>query len=64
MTTPPKLEQIASNLDDLSVTLEEIKEEIKSDGTRNSERLDKVQTDMERATDMIDESLTRQTPER
>lgn len=62
MTTSRKLEEIASNLDDMSVTLEEIKEEINSNDTC-TETLDKVKTDMERAADVIEESLTRQPPE-
>lgn len=63
MTTSRKLEEIASNLDDMSVTLEEIKEEITSNDTGDSGKLDKVQTDMEKATDMIEESLMREPPE-
>lgn len=55
MTTPRKLDDIASNLDDLSVTLEEIKEEIRDDGTRDTEKLDKVHYEMKRAADAIEE---------
>jgi len=62
--TSRKIEEIASDLDDMSVTLEEIKEEIKNDATCDTDKLDKVQTDMKRAADRIDESLTRQPPER
>ncbi len=64
MTKSRKLEEIAANLDDLSITLEEIKEEIKSDDTRGAEKLDKVHTDIERAVDGIEESLTSDPPER
>ena len=53
MTTPRKLDDIASNLDDLSVTLEEIKEEIRDD--TNTEKLDKVHNEMKRAADAIEE---------
>lgn len=63
MTTTRKLEDIASNLDDLSITLEEIKEEIKSDATRDTGKLDNVLTDMESAADTIEESVTCEPPE-
>ncbi len=54
--TTRKLEQIASNLDDMSVTLEEIREEITGNETGNPlPKLDKVQADMERAADQIDD---------
>lgn len=56
MTTPKKLEDIASDLDDISVTLEEIKDESKgheiSDG-----KFDRVTTDIARAADAIEETL-------
>ena len=55
---------MASNLDDLSVTLEEIKEEITDGNRRETEKLDKVHTEMERAADAIEGSLMRQTPGR
>ncbi len=64
MTKSRKLEEIAANLDDLSITLEEIKEEITSDDTRGAEKLDKVYNDIERAVDGIEESLTPDPPER
>jgi predicted RNA-binding Zn-ribbon protein involved in translation (DUF1610 family) len=63
-TTSRKLEEMASNLDDLSVTLEEIKEEITDGNRRETEKLDKVHTEMERAADAIEESLPRHTPGR
>jgi methyl-accepting chemotaxis protein len=53
VTTSRKLEEIAANLDDLSITLEEINDGVKSDGTQDTEKLDKVGTDMERAADAI-----------
>jgi hypothetical protein len=63
VTTSRKLEDIASNLDDMSVTLEEIKEEIKGADRHDTDtKLDKVQTDMERAADVIEESLETQPP--
>jgi hypothetical protein len=64
VTTPRKLEEISSNLDDMSLTLEEIKDEVKSGETGNIEKLDKVQAEMEKATDMIDDSLTPEPPEK
>jgi hypothetical protein len=61
--TSRKLEDIASNLDDMSITLEEIKEEIASDDPRSTDKLDQIQNDMERAADKIDDSLTHQPPD-
>jgi hypothetical protein len=63
VTTSRKLEDIASNLDDMSVTLEEIKEEIKGADRRDADtKLDKVQSDMERTADVIEESLENKPP--
>ncbi len=56
MTTPRKLEDIASDLDDISVTLEEIKDESKG-GCASDEKIDKAQADIERAADKLEESL-------
>jgi len=64
VTTSRKLEEISSNLDDMSVTLEEIKDEVKNGETGTTDRLDKVQAEMEKATDMIDDSLTLEKPEK
>jgi hypothetical protein len=64
VTTSRKLEEMASNLDDLSVTLEEIREEITDSNRHETEKLDRVHTEMERAADAIEESLMRQTPGR
>lgn len=61
MTESKKLEEIASDLDDMSVTLEEIKEE--SDDDTSGKKLDKVQTDMDRAADAIEETLDPESPE-
>lgn len=55
---------MASNLDDLSLTLEEIKEEITDGSRRETEKLDKVHTEIARTADAIEESLMRQTPGR
>jgi methyl-accepting chemotaxis protein len=64
VTTSRKLEEISSNLDDMSVTLEEIKDEVKNGETRTGDKLDKVQAEMEKATDMIDDSLIPEKPEK
>ena len=56
MTTSRKLEDIASDLDDLSVTLEEIKENVKGNNACD-EKLDKVREDIHRAADSIEASL-------
>ena len=57
MDTSRKLESIANNLDDMSVTLEEIKEDVKSTEAVDPAKLDKVQAQMERATDLIEEYI-------
>ena len=64
VTTSRQLEEMASNLDDLSLTLEEIKEEITDGSRRETEKLDKVHTEITRTADAIEESLMRQTPGR
>lgn len=58
MTMPNtrKLEEIVSNLDDMSDTIEEIKEQGGCEPVA-SEKLDKLQTDMTRASDLIEETL-------
>ena len=55
VTTSRKLEEISSNLDDMSVTLEEIKEDVRTTDALDTVKLDKVKAEMERATEMIDE---------
>lgn len=57
MTTPRKLEEIASSLDDLSITLDEIKNEMTDGASPNQHKLDRVKADMERAADAIEESV-------
>ncbi len=54
--TTRKLEEIASNLEDMSETIEEIKTETVTRPDL-SEKLDTLQTEMTRAADRIDESL-------
>ena len=62
---PPtrKLEDIASNLDDMSLTLEEIKEEVISTDMVNTQKLDEVRAEIEKATQVIEESVTSQESE-
>ncbi len=60
MTTSRKLEDIASDLDDMSVTLEEIKDN--PSGDASEEKLDKVQADIDRAADSIEKSLDPERP--
>lgn len=56
MPTTRKLEEIVSNLDDMSETIEEIKERVESEPIATG-KLDRLQTDMTRASDLIEESL-------
>ncbi len=60
MTTARKLEDIASDLDDMSVTLEEIKDN--PSGDASEDKLDKVQADMDRVADSIEKSLDPERP--
>jgi hypothetical protein len=68
VTTSRKLEEISSDLDDMSLTLEEIKEEVKTsdpgDDPGDIKKLDEVQAEIEKASDMIDDSLTPEPPEK
>ena len=57
-----KLEKIASNLDDLSVTLEEIKEAVQDDDPAGMKKLDKIQGGMDRAADAIEEVVDSEQP--
>ena len=61
MTTSRKLEDIASDLDDMSVTLEEIKDNPDSSDA-SKKKLDKVKADMDRAADSIEETLDPELP--
>ncbi|MDQ3349743.1 MAG: hypothetical protein M3545_17495 [Acidobacteriota bacterium] len=67
MSTSRKLEEIAANLDDMSITVEEIKEDLKerdsSGAPQGAKKLDQVQSDMERAADEIEAALTREPPD-
>jgi hypothetical protein len=64
MDTSRKLESIANNLDDMSVTLEEIKEDVKATEAIDPAKLDQVQAQMERATDMIEEYIDPARPDK
>jgi len=63
MGTQRKLEEIASGLDDLSVTLEEINQTVQEEGTADQKTLAKIGSDMERAADAIDDAVDPDTPE-
>lgn len=63
MNKSQQLDRIAGNLDDLSITLEEIKEDVKATDAVDIRRLDEIQTEMEKATDMIEESIDPGDPE-
>ena len=64
MDTSRKLENIANNLDDMSVTLEEIKEDVKTTEAVDPAKLDRVQAQMERATDMIEDCIDPARPDK
>ncbi len=57
MDTSRKLDRIADNLDDMSVTLEEIKEDVGTTEALDTAKLDRVQAEMEKATEMIEECI-------
>jgi hypothetical protein len=61
MTTSRKLEDIASNLDDMSTTLEEIKDRVGEEPAVR-DRLDSLRTDMLRTAELIEESLETAAP--
>ena len=63
MGTVRKLEEIAADLDDLSLTLEEINETVKEEGTADRQTLAKVESDIERAANAIDEAVDPGPPE-
>jgi methyl-accepting chemotaxis protein len=55
MNTDRKLGEVAANLDDISDTLEEIKDAVHEGGTPSEGALDEVQQDVEDASDAIDD---------
>jgi hypothetical protein len=64
VTTSRKLEQMSSDLDDMSITLDEIKDEVKTGDTGEIKKLDEVQSEIEKVSDMIDDSLNPEPPEK
>jgi hypothetical protein len=52
--TSRKLDKIASDLDDMSVTLEEIKDQIGDTGSPDHAQLNKIHSEVTRAADQID----------
>ena len=55
MDTDRKLGEVAANLDDISDTLEEIKDAVHEGGTPSEGTLDGLQQDVEDASDAIDD---------
>ena len=52
-----QLENIAANLDDISLTLEEIKDAAADGGSTSAKALDKIEDEVTRAADAIDEAV-------
>ena len=52
-----QLENIAANLDDISLTLEEIKDAAAQGESTSAKALDKIEADVTRAADAIDEAV-------
>jgi hypothetical protein len=63
VTTDRKLEEIVSNLDDMSETIEEIKDQ-KGGASDATDKLDSLQGEMTRATDLIEEALESESTDR
>jgi hypothetical protein len=63
VSTPRKLEEIASELDDISLTVEELKETARSDDSIDPDALDEVQRGIGRASEAIDDAVDPETPE-
>ena len=59
-----QLENIAANLDDISLTLEEIKETAAEGGRTSAKALDRIEDDVTRAADAIDEAVDSKTSSR
>jgi hypothetical protein len=66
VTTSRKLEEMSSDLDDMSITLDEIKDEVETETgeTGDIKKLDEVQSEIEKASDLIDDSLSPEPPEK
>jgi hypothetical protein len=54
---------MSSDLDDMSITIEEIKDEVKNGDRGDTKKLDEVQAEIEKASDLIDDSLSPEPPE-
>jgi hypothetical protein len=63
MNTPRKLEDIASDLDDISLSVEELKETAQSDGSVDAEALDEVQRGIARASEAVDDAADPKKPD-
>jgi len=61
MTNERKLEDIASNLEDMSTTIEEIKDQVPAAPIETG-KLDSLQTEMRRTAELIEESLETSKP--
>lgn len=61
MANSRKLEDIVSNLDDMSTTIEEIKDKVESEPIATA-KLDSLHTEMTRAAAIIEESLEASEP--
>jgi hypothetical protein len=57
VSTDRELEKIAANLDDMSVTLEEIKATTEESGSPDTKELAEIHEDIERAADAIDDAV-------
>jgi len=62
MNTPRKLEDIASDLDDISLSVEELKETVQSDDSVDAEALDEVQRGIARASEAVDDAADPKKP--
>ena len=63
MNTPRKLEDIASDLDDISLNVEELKETAQSDDSVDAEALDEVQRGIARASEAVDDAADPKKPD-
>ena len=62
MDTYRKLGEVAANLDDMSDTVEDLKNTMEEGGAPSGETLDRLQEDMEEASDTIDEIVDPESP--
>jgi hypothetical protein len=57
MEKTQQLEDIAANLDDISLILDEIKDEVPEQGRTNAKALQKIEDGVTRAADAVDEAV-------